>query len=396
MATKKTTASKTTSTQPDQAKTPPAASSAGASSAGSSFADSPAPENCRLDPGTARSAYFNSLAAAGEPRPVFSTLALQHGKDASGMRRFKPGFAWNERMDLLWALGFPRARILVDGVAQAETIDGVKEIFPGTSKYLRTVLAEELIVPRRVAFAYFLEVETMENPLELSEAKFKKLTAPRELSRQDVAELLDAEAGRKLLFTQTLALLLEAVVGTRIVAEELVRILGDAKARAAGSTAGAAIVFGDLLDRLPTNEREELLAAALRAPLSDYEKTVIGGNPKRNASPEQVLEQVLAQKKQGRCWPPLAFDGPPRVRELMAERFKTYDKLDIAYDYRQILTSIRGPLLLEAQVQVLAFKEEREAMLAWFNEHASELTPDLERLAKAGSKPAAAALKAIG
>ena len=61
------------------------------------FADSPAPDHVRVDPGSAASEHMKSLLPAGAPLPVFSTMALQHGKSATGAAALREGFAWNPR-----------------------------------------------------------------------------------------------------------------------------------------------------------------------------------------------------------------------------------------------------------------------------------------------------------
>jgi hypothetical protein len=59
----------------------------------------------------------------------FSSKALVNGKDAAGAKWIKPGFSWNEQMDLTWALGFPDMAFVVEGSAELDDHTKWKDFF---------------------------------------------------------------------------------------------------------------------------------------------------------------------------------------------------------------------------------------------------------------------------
>jgi hypothetical protein len=75
------------------------------------------PAELRVDPGSAMTEELKAR-HPDLPLPVFSSLALIHGRNAAGAAAFREGFAWNAQMDLLWALGYPHVVLIADGLPE--------------------------------------------------------------------------------------------------------------------------------------------------------------------------------------------------------------------------------------------------------------------------------------
>lgn len=360
------------------------------------FADSPAPEHVRVDPESAISEWMKSKLPPGSPRLVFSTRALDHGTSAARAATLRPGFAWNEPMDLLWALGFPEAVILVDGLPFDETPESSRAFWDPNdamrkrNRTFRGVTMHHRVLSRRAAFAILSELEYGEHPFDDELDDYLKYTSHRELSEDEVREFMDAAFEYTDDDFERFVFVLEALVGPSLIARELIRALSNDRVQA-----HALMALRTLQRRLPASERDALLAEVANASLhGDNEgirEELLHPDKKpaetlrivelaRRDRASELTDAAVERDKAKRCSPRAAFTGSEKVLTLMAERFKTYDKLDVTSDHLHVLSAIRTTALLPAQIQLLNDEEVRAQFQAWLAAHAADLTPGLKAL----------------
>lgn len=364
------------------------------------FADSPAAEHTRVDPESAISEWMKSLLPAGSPRLVFSTRALDHGANAARANTLRPGFAWNAQMDWLWALGFPEVVLLVDGLPFDETPERARafwdphNVMKERQITFRMRTSKQSILSRRAAFALLSELEYGEHPFDDDLEDYLGYTAPRDLTVEEVREFFDAAQAHGADFYRY-ALVLEALAGPSLIAKELVRVLVHENIQAY-----ALMALRVVLRRVPSSERESLLSELARASLQSDNETLredLLHPEKKDATSRRIVElarldfgpeltdAAVEKEKVKRCVPRAAFTGSEKVLTLMAERFKTYDKMDVTRDHLHELSTIRTTKLLPAQLQLLKDKETRAQFQAWFAAHSADLATAVKAL-EANSK----------
>jgi len=410
MATKKTATSKAPAktATPAQAKAPAAkaaakATSTSAVSAGA-FAASPAPEHTRADPESAATELLKTLVPKGAPAPVFSTQALTHGLDASGAAGMREGFAWNTRMDLLWAIGYPECFLIVDGLP--ETKEGILDVWDPN----RDMKAKHLwkrhsqyrfprLISRRGALALLHESDAPDNPFYTEDVAFTKASEPYEIQSQDALRILRA--------TQTdfdrVAYLLEALIGPDLVAATLLELILDHKAKTK-TAEQAASTLQAVLQRLPSTARkliiDELkqLKLAKDSGLADFISATTEpvawaqANPKYELATliwvrgqeELALKGFRAQIKDRPDMPGVrdVYAGGAPLAVLECQQFKKYNPEDVVGAYLNFYTSIRAPWLLPAVLELTGNKAARPALTVWARKHAADLKPELENLAR--------------
>jgi hypothetical protein len=188
------------------------------------LASSSAPEHIRVDPGSIATEAMKHHFEEG-PIPVFSTMALAHGKDAAGFAGLREGFSWNPQMDLLWALGYPEVILIADGFPLEDTKQGHLAYWsPDEGDDFRkwNIRAQSVnprVISRRGAHALLIELTTKKNPFKLSDEEFLAVTEPRELSADEAMHLLGQVPTD--INVPKAALYLEALVGPSVVAEAL-------------------------------------------------------------------------------------------------------------------------------------------------------------------------------
>ena len=386
------------------------------------WATSPAPEHTRVDPGSADTQYIKTLLPVDAPRPVFSSMALSHGKDASGAKCVRPGFAWNPQMDLLWALGFPEVLLIVDGFPAEPTKEAHLAYWDPDGRcadkepwWAQCYFEQPRFVSRAGAYAALFEFEQFPNKLGTqSPAAFLKASKPVELTPAKVEKtILGAKHHEHLAY---LARLLEALVGPDSVTDALCaaaestkltekirdqaletlkpilrRIPKAARADAVKRLDKIAVakdsVFADTRFRVtrPLEYTKEKLAAKHERAdwelewVDDSEALVLSGH-KRLLKEEPDIPQTR-----------FVFTGGPPVIAAEVAHFKKFDAQDVAAAYVRDYTTLTDPLFLGPALQVSTRKEDRAKMQAWFQGHAAELRPHLEALAK-GKDPKVAKL----
>jgi hypothetical protein len=155
-----------------------------------------------------------------------SSAAMKHGKEASGARYLKPGFGRTPEDDLQFALGFPHVRFLVDGHPDDQITDAVKDAETVIQKQYGTD------VPARVARRR-VRVLTVSNIA--PDGRGGWLPAEVNAALENDSPVSEAEA-RSIIASQfqkpmmgagqhDMILLLEAMVGSDVVADALVTAL---------------------------------------------------------------------------------------------------------------------------------------------------------------------------
>jgi hypothetical protein len=118
-------------------------------------------------------------------------MALVHGTAAVGAKGIREGFAWNPRMDLLWALGYPQVLLIVDGFPAEDTKQGNLAYWDPEQKSAqsdgdwwmeRCFQCDPRLLSRRGAQAVLWELEHRASAFALPEDELMDATQPRELT----------------------------------------------------------------------------------------------------------------------------------------------------------------------------------------------------------------------
>lgn len=378
----------------------------------------PFPPELRVDLESAETEWMKSRQPADAPELVFSTRALEHGLNASGAAGLRKGFAWNDQMDLAWALGYPAMTFLVDGVADSK--EGILAFFGKTLDDVRseawfsTIAGSRNILPRRAAFALLHELEHRENPFKLSDEKFLEATESKELSSADVGALLKRAELHNL---EEMAFLLESLVGSLPVATAVCanveskideddddavetrtswfyclkpmcrRIPADAAAAIFSRTVEVDGWFGDPV----AVARKRIARGKLSSALTDL-KWVDGME-------SEALRAFMADVAEGVGdipFPRYLYAGGEGLIEEQVKLFDQY--MDGPVKFFKEYSTIRHPLLTGPALLARAHKAYREGMTLWFEKHADYFRPLLAELVKdpAYGKHATALAKHLG
>jgi len=336
-----------------------------------------------------------------------TTAALKHGKQASGARFVKPGFGRTPEEDLQFALGFPHLRFLVEGHPDDQLADPVQDA--------ETVIQKDYgtDVPARLARRR-VRVLTVEHiapdgrggwlPERVNVALGNDSPVTEAEARSIIASQFQKEsmgAGQ-----HDLILLLEAMVGSDVVADALVTALEAVPPSELNLSHQDRDIWvhhlGLILLRVasvaPLRARlEKVLEAGEAAgppdqgaPLATLDVVLHGREGAErsglsdpwdllnvNDAPGFVAKQVLAANYHPASFFPyvrLAFLGGDQVLELYGTRWQ---KLKSTNDHRafflQLSAIARGKALAILHEMAASSKVKKE-VTAWFAQH-----PELEQ-----------------
>ena len=368
------------------------------------------PEELQVDPG---SVMTEELKARHPelPLPVFSTKALEHGRNAAGASAIREGFSWNPQMDLLWALGYPHVVLIADGLPEGESRQSMIDHWEGGKRggWIRSSgRANSLVIPRRGAYALLHKIQNPDgDPFKLDDASFRSITEPVELDPQKTANLL------KLLDSQELlpraSLVIEALVGPSAVLEVLCGIAEDPEfdSRDSAFRSRAVSAAQPLLRRVPEADAE-----ALKRRLLAMDQKRIGTFVDLVTDPVTYTQGCLNEgnfssalfslpwvdghydlvaRTYDQCdefpdvpSPRLMFVGGAALIEREALNASKYDSRDVSEAYVYHYTTIRSQLLLPTVLRFLLdpvgpyepYPDRPitpQAVNAWFEAHAEPL-----------------------
>lgn len=379
------------------------------------------PEGIRVEPCTAMAEWMKTL-YPDAPTPIFSTKALVHGKDAVGAKRIRPGFSFNSKMDLLWALGFPEVAFIVDGVPVPDTVEELKmlyrteELFAESDTcdyWYQAQLKTGRLYTRRGAHARVWECDPFVRPtpeaereeyaqsiFEQTDEDAEQTTSYRELDRAAVRKALIGSA-----FTRELesdSLLLEALVGPDCVSDVLVELLEIGTTRHPNY-----LVFNVLrpiclrllpedlerlrcrIDQWTRRATKEDIDSALQILDPDaYARGVLKANGEIGAFRmylSREWEEVIT--KEACAEPSLSLNDPftgdrDRVLAKLVRSHKGWDALDIDSAYLENLSAICSPLILPPLLIIGSQKWSKDHVHAWMRAHGEVFRADLEALAR--------------
>lgn len=378
------------------------------------LADSSEPEHCRIDLCTAQTEWLRTL-HPDHPQPVFSTLALQHGKEAPGAARERPGFALNESMDLAWALGFPQMAFVVDGLPVPDTTDALFDLYrtKGEERHGWWQAQSEFgsIYPRRAAVARMYELdpypadateeekaEIAAHVFELPEDELDSYTTYKPYSDEELANCL-AFAQRQQRLAQDV-LLFEALCGPDRVLRLVARSLqaGEGKAYALLSAtrplllrARADVVEEFMRDIRHWNGADNAEAREAISEWFDVDTTVRHwlnkGKVYRQFFPfvSEDLRQTITDAALQKPSPHLPFALMSNLDQLLpalAKNLSSFETLDVDRSYLQALSSLSHPATLPALLSIGTRKEAQPQVRAWFSAHGAAFADDLRALAQ--------------
>ncbi len=388
------------------------------------------PQHTIVEPCAALTEYHKTLLPAAAPPPVFSTMALVHGERAVGAQSLRPGFAFNEQMDLAWALGFPYMRFVVDGFPAEDSKAALVAAFDPDwfmarrrrVKWRHIAGVFTIALPRRGAMAIVHEGAQFKNPFRLPDDEFLAVTAPREPAKDEITDLFRNRAlqGPD---PETIHLFLEAIVGPDMVVEALMTLVEDPPESPFGNQPAVKAVyaliplcrrllpdhFQDVTTRLneqlqrlqaegqPTDDEERSawlnLTAALRVFLHPAERArshLDAGTGRYGLLSAKWVdddrELTLACLENESDVPDVpesryCFTGGDRVLSLEVQRFSRYDARDALLKYVNEYTTIDAAPLLDPILRLLGSTDARPMIRAWLQARAAHVAPELERLA---------------
>lgn len=386
------------------------------------YVDSEAPEQIRVEPGSIAAEVIRQKNTE-VPLPVFSTMAMAHGNRAAGAATVRPGFAWNSQMDLLWALGFPDVMFIVDGFPAADTKQGILDYWNPSGRefrwwVLRAPMGNPRIISRRGAFAIVHELTTRQNPFQLSDDDFLRVTEPRPFDEAEALAVLRKVPDEE--YLESVSLVLEALAGPSCIASGLCTLAESPDCEFRGK---AVYALRPYLRRIPAQERDEIRArlnALAASGGSDPHPSFLLGTLDPVASARGSLERghpdyalgplVWADGQQDfirQCYdartdfpdvpsPRLLFAGGTDIIERDSANFGEYS--DFGESFEHDYSTIQHPKLLGVALNLLSKKAHRDGVLTWLSAHADAVRPELERLASGSDLEAAAktALKKLG
>jgi hypothetical protein len=357
------------------------------------YTDSPVPEHIPFNP---ESAFTEMLCKDKEKQPVFSSRALENGKDAYGYQFLREGFAWNSQMDIAWALGFPYFLIVADGVPELE--------YPQLKETDYNQYSED-IISRKNLWANCHFALTQKNPYELPESEFMKYAVPREISDKELMLLIDREKKFTISLDQV-----EELVGPDRLAEAIIRQAETAKKKQIYELNLNLHNSIGLFRRIKTANVENL-KERLKASISriDYAETpamylldpmnLSENEPSHMSTPcaantqwlDNHPEFTMMAAEAGRIIAPgipyrNIFTGTERIFDLFNEYHKDMDRLVRNNAQRDVFTTIKTDKLLSAQLSVWRENRYTNQMQLWFENHKDFLLPALNELGKKKGK----------
>jgi hypothetical protein len=331
------------------------------------------------------------------PTVRFSSKALMNGKDAVGAKWVRPGFSWNEQMDLAWALGFPDMTIVVEGSPELDDHTKWEEF------YYR--IKDDAYVNSKVLMANMHESVTGKDPLQLPEKEFLAITQFREITREETFALLTKWLEDNLNCMSINQI--EALAGPDLIADCIVEILEKTKGK---YVYGGSLFLQSLLSivkRIHKDNERKLLdriaaikfengydiegQAALIDPI-----TLGDNNPSHmktpcafrtqylDGHPEITMKAVEANRAFGgtRVAYRVAFTGTEAALDAFVKNHKYIHRLTRNTDYLTLMTSIRNERLLPAFLAVADERKFATEMQLWFKHHKEFFIPGLQKLGK--------------
>ena len=380
------------------------------------YTTSPVPESVRVDPQSVASEYMISLLPKGAPRPVFSTMALMHGKNASGAKALREGFAWNSQMDLLWALGYPEVLLIVDGFPNKETPDTLLDYWiPRRDTdyrwwFRQSELHHPMVLSRRGVFAVLNELETMRNPFTLSLNEFMVATEPHEILAAEARERLLAIAakGWRDIGLRRAAFVLEALVGPDCVVDTLCEIIENDKfdkqvrqallwllppMRRRLSESGVKILnsrlkmFGESNHTIDKSTVEFIVD-----PMADVRRDLEDGKDVAALialdwldEPQEVVAKCHTKAMKQKPSEPsvrTVFPGGESVIKSEAAYFSKYNRNYSIPAFANFYSTIKHPSIAEMALRASVDKELKKKLPVWFAAHTAHFLPALVSLVK--------------
>jgi hypothetical protein len=331
------------------------------------------------------------------PTVRFSSKALMNGKDAVGAKWVRPGFSWNEQMDLAWALGFPDMTIVVEGSPELDDHTKWKEYF-----YRRQ---STIHITHKQLMANFYQSITGKDPLELAEKEFNEVVQYSEITRDQVLTLLSQrlEMGSKTMaITQ-----IEALVGPELLADCIVSTLEKTKGEHFYGNTSLLNNLLLLIKRVHKDNEKSLLSriAAIKFK-NEYDCNAqdvladplkLGENSPSHMKtpcafstqyldgyPEITMKAVDANRAFGgtRVAYRVVFTGTEAAFDAFVKNHKSIDRVTRNKAYLEILTSIRHERLLPAFLAVADERTYAPDMQLWFQHHKEFFIPGLQKLGK--------------
>lgn len=326
----------------------------------------------------------------------FSSKALANGKNAAGAKWLRSGFAWNEQMDLAWALGFPDYCTVIEGSAELDDHTKWKEFFYRDS--IKQISAKCLM-------ANLYQSLTGKDPLQLPEKEFAAITQLREITREEVRQLITSRLDTKSKCMSVLQI--EAFAGPDMTADCIVEAMEKTKGE---YVYGGSLLLRSLLyimKRVHKDNEAKLLARIAKI---DFENgydceaqealvdplTLGDNNPSHMSTPcafrtqyldghpEITMKAVDANRAFGgsRVAYRVAFTGTESALDAFVKNHKSIDRLTRNTDYLSIMTSIRNERLLPAFLTVADERNFAAQMQLWFKHHKDFFIPGLQKLGK--------------
>lgn len=341
------------------------------------------------------------------PSVRFDSKALTHGLDAAGARWIRPGFSWNDEMDLAWAVGFPDMIIVVTGAPELDDPSTWKEFFQRAPQGSGFIGAKTLM-------ANLYESLTEKDPLALPPEELAGVLERRDLTTEETLTLV----GRWLENTIRCMSLkqVEALAGPDLLAECIVAKLEEKKGKHVYGGSMALGLLGVVLKRVRASTSEALLRRIEAIEFEDgYEAEAqealldplrLGDNYPRHMStpcafrtqyldghPDITMRAVAANRAFGstRIAYRTVFTGPEEALDAFAKKHLSIHRGTRNQDYLAFMTSIRSERLLPAFLAVADERKCAPAMRRWFEHHKDFFVPGLQKLGKKKGKLQAAA-----
>jgi hypothetical protein len=387
------------------------------------------PEHTIVDPCAAITEYYKSLLPADASPPVFSTMALEHGENAVGAKSLRPGFAFNEQMDLAWALGFPYMRFVIDGFPAEDSKAALLDTYDPDgfmakrrrAKWRHVSGKVTIALPRRGAVAVVHEGARTKNPFQLSDDEFMSATSTRDMTQDEITMVFRDRASQGP-DPETIHLFLEALLGPDMVVEALMSLIEDPPESPFGNQPAVKAVYAliplcrrllpdhfadvtarltDQLQRLhaqgqPMDGEERVawsnLAGALRVLLHPAEmaRSHLNAGTGRYGllaakwvdDDRELTSACLENESDVPNVPEsrYCFTGSDRVLSLEVQRFPHYDARDVLQKYVNEYTTIDASPLLVPILRLLGTQDASPMLRAWLKSRAPRVAPELERL----------------
>lgn len=339
---------------------------------GRPFATSPAPEHVRVDPCTAQTEWLKQL-APDAPQPVFSTMALMHSREMISASHLREGFSFNEKMDLLWAAGFPEVAFIMDGLPVQDTREALLALHGKSvgeeNMWSRVQIALGCIYTRRGAMARVFEAnENEESVMDFhSEDAFLKSSTPREVTDDDLINVF-----RYLGHADKDALLLEALVGPDRVVNAGLEIL-EQKVDVRSSYYDILSSILPVARRLPPAQVSGLQERISKWLPADADSSI-------SAAAERLMN--LNDSKRDLTEYCDRFFKPEVLRD-----WEYQNDMDDAYC--TAFSAINSTPMLAGLLLVGARKESEQQVSAWFHAHQRQVTGGLQSLSQLDDKQVA-------